>query len=232
MTEGGLADCLAEDRWLTAQLGTPCFAVRSPSSFRSQDVPPGPSFLSARVPVGDVTTVQALEGLGFRMVEVSVTLEGSPESRGAGADVGSAGQEDADAVAAIARSSLRQSRFHLDPHIGSSVADAIKEAWARNYFHGGRGDEMLVGRVGGRVVGFALLIHGEGVVIVDLIAVAAEHRSAGLGAAMLRTARSTSREWPRMRAGTQLSNLGAVKFYRRLGLDIVAADLVLHRHGG
>ena len=84
----------------------------------------------------------------------------------------SAGASDEQESAALARRSFGFSRFHADAQIPDTVADEIKAQWTRSYFHGRRGDAMVVAVENGRIGGFLLaLMTGDGVTGVDLVGV-------------------------------------------------------------
>jgi ribosomal protein S18 acetylase RimI-like enzyme len=168
-------------------------------------------------------------------VDVAVTFEGPAPEESSGAGVRFARLSDRDPVAAIARSSFRFSRFHLDPLMPPAVANAIKAEWAANFFTGRRGDGMVVAEVDGIVVGFLqLLWSGIGVLVIDLIGVAASHQRRGIARNMIyyaaRHGTGDARKPNRVRVGTQVANTQSVRLYESLGLRLVGAQYVLHYH--
>jgi ribosomal protein S18 acetylase RimI-like enzyme len=229
---------IAPDPWLAGIMSRPVHRV-------SGAVAPGEEaqaaralesiggFAYSRVPTADVGLVQQLEDTGFRLVDAGITLE-TEAIRGA-ADAPSAVRNaraaDATAVADVARSAFRFSRFHLDPRIPGGLADEIKAQWAGNFFRGGRGDYMVVAERGGELAGFLQLLSAPGrVLTIDLIAVAEAHRGAGLAKAMIRFAARECGAPARLRVGTQAANVASLRLYERLGFAVAATSFVLHRH--
>ena len=67
--------------------------------------------------------------------------------------------EDECAVAGLASKAFTSDRFHRDDRIAKGTADAIKEQWARNYFNGTRGDDMIISTdKAGQLNGFLQII--------------------------------------------------------------------------
>jgi dTDP-4-amino-4,6-dideoxy-D-galactose acyltransferase len=191
----------------------------------------GTGFFQVKVGADDIARVGSLEAAGFRTIDVNVTFRrdaGQPvpaselETRYARAD-------DRAAVAAIAQRHVSVSRFHLDPQIPDEVATTIKRDWAENFFRGARGDRMLVVERGGEVVGFELVLDTDAGSIIDLIAVTAPQRGHGAGSALVSGLIASRPECPVL-VGTQVSNIGAMRFYERLGFTAAGAQFVLHRH--
>jgi ribosomal protein S18 acetylase RimI-like enzyme len=195
-------------------------------------------FAYARVPTADVRLAQLLEDAGFRLVDAGITLEARSIDDTAIDDTGAAGSgirmaraDDAARIEAIARAAFRFSRFHLDPHIPRAVADEIKAQWAANFFHGRRGDHMVVADRGGAVAGFLQLLAGpDGTLTIDLIGVAEAHRGHGLASGMIAFAARECGRPERIRVGTQAANVGSLRLYERLGFTVAATSYVLHYH--
>jgi ribosomal protein S18 acetylase RimI-like enzyme len=221
---------LAADPWLAETMKRPVHRVTlSRDGSGRIEAPRG--FYYGKLPTAEIASVAGLGDIGFRLVDTSVTLERAvampavPDAR-----VRAATPEDRESVMAIARSSFRWSRFHLDPLIPSELADEIKAQWAGNFFTGLRGDHMLVAEAGGTVAGFLQLLRApDGAVVIDLIAVKEAERGRGLGGAMIRNA---ERLLPggRMRVGTQVANAASLRFYESLGFRTVASTYVMHLH--
>lgn len=187
-----------------------------------------PSFAQARVGVDEVATVAALENAGFRVVDVTVTMVGTSCGRPvtAGVEVSEATPEDLPDLLDIAENHYGVSRFHLDPLVPDGVADRIKRDWLEAYVDRTRGDCLLAARRDGRAIGFlAQISQPDRTEIIDLIAVHTAQRGAGAGAALIGELAGR-----RIQAGTQASNLGALRFYGRLGFEPAAAAYVLHLH--
>ena len=191
------------------------------------------SMVYARVPVGDVPTVGALQGLTFRLVDTNVTLERPLLERcepGSGA-IRPARPSDESQVVALARTSFTHSRFHQDPAIGADRADRLKGEWVANFFRGRRGDAMVVALEGDRIIGFLLaLAADDDAVVIDLVAVDESCRGRRIAGALTQAAQLHWPEATGLRVGTQLANVAALGAYQGLGFAVTSAAYVLHFH--
>lgn len=223
---------MREDVWLGERLGCAAWTVDVGDAI--EDVRThGRGFFQARVAADDVARVGSLERAGFAAIDVNITFrrEPAPVAAGtAGGGVRDGLPEDRDAVVAIAEHDYSVSRFHLDPEIPDAVARAIKRDWVDNFFRGARGDRLLVADREGQVIGFLLVLDGTDASVIDLIAVATEARGHGAGTALV-CALAESRPDRPVVAGTQVSNVGALRFYERLGFTVQQTQFILHRHG-
>ena len=220
---------MREDAWLGKRLSCAAWTVEVGDTI--EDVlTRGAGFFQAKVATDDVARVGSLESAGFRMIDVNVTFRGEP-GRVLG-DVGGvrvATSEDRDAVVAIAERDYSVSRFHLDPQIPDEIARAIKRDWADNFFRGARGDRLLVAEADGEVIGFLLALDGTEASVIDLIAVATRARGRGAGRALVCGLADSRPDYPLV-AGTQVANVGALRFYEGLGFTVQQTQFVLHRH--
>jgi dTDP-4-amino-4,6-dideoxy-D-galactose acyltransferase len=220
-----------EDAWLGKRLGCAAWTVEDLDTADELSAS-GPGFFQARVPTADVARVGSLERVGFRTVDVTVTVRRDPglalpERL---ADVRDARADDRPAVTAIAEREYTVSRFHLDPDIADDVARSIKREWVDNYFTGGRGDRMLVAEHEGEVTGFQLVLDTSEAAVIDLIAVTAAARGRGVGSSLVCSLAESSPDRA-VQAGTQVANVPALRLYARLGFAVARTDYVLHRHG-
>src|SRR5205823_2151474 len=127
---------LVPDPFLAGIVGRAAFRVELPPDAAAiRAAQRRPAFLYAKVPTGDVATVQALERLGFGVVDTNVTFERprggferfiSKGPRRPPPFVRFALEKDRTAVVELARRSFSFSRFHLDPAIPKQVADASR----------------------------------------------------------------------------------------------------------
>jgi ribosomal protein S18 acetylase RimI-like enzyme len=186
-----------------------------------------------KIGTGDVAIVNWFEEHGLRLIDTSVRLVRAPGPLPVPDDrVRFARDSDRDSVVAVASRSFWASRFHLDPRVPARAADALKGAWAGNYFHGERGDWMVVAEDAGRLTGFLLLMKGPGAAVtIDLIAVDPETRGRHLASAMVSFAFANLAE-PAFVVGTQIHNASSLRLYHSLGFTIEDAQYVLHGHGG
>lgn len=224
---------LSSDVWLGDMLGIPAYAVLGGPGELSRPV--GRRFLFAKVDDADAVRSGWLENEGFVLVSEAVTLERTVQGgRAPHQSCRRARPSDEDDVAAIARGSFVFDRFHRDPKIGAETSNRIKEFWARNFFNGKRGNEMLVAEDrGGNVSGFLQIVR-SGVMthIIDLIAIHAAARGKGLGLGLIRTMEASIPAGEMIRVSTQLDNLESRAMYEKAGFEVCATNRVYHRHDG
>lgn len=227
---------LEPDVWLAERLGVPSYRVRPgpPSELAGSLDEVGGAFLYAKIPAGRPEQVEALEDVGFHVVDTNVRF-GRPVRRStapqsAGPQVRPARAEDEQAVAAIAENGFEHSRFHLDRQIARSTADRIKADWVRAWFAGRRGEAMLVAEAEGRVTGFCQLLASGPVAVIDLIAVARDARGQGTGRALVDAVDRCMPEAERIEVGTQVANTQSIRLYEAAGFRLLGAEYVLHRH--
>jgi ribosomal protein S18 acetylase RimI-like enzyme len=232
---------LIADQWLSKQLGkaayhlngkpediAPC--IVSLSARLSQGVP----FADAKIPVDQVAAGAALQSLGFKLIDTNLQFEMRREKVVVQdpADITFATPRDADAIGAIAEEAFEYDRFHRDPAIPDAIASSLKRAWVQNFFAGARGEWMVTARRNSAVTGFLQLLKGpEGKLVIDLIAVGAQHRGAGLARAMIAFAARSCPDTGALIVGTQVSNAPSVRLYESLGFRLTATQYVFHRHG-
>jgi len=180
---------------------------------------------------GEASEAGMLLPLGFRQIEILVTLE-APLSSGS-ADlppmIRIATHEDAEAVSDIARCAFHTDRWHRDPMIPDDRADAYKAAWAGNNVQGRAAAVLLATDDAGRVLGFnALLIRGD-VLVVDLIAVSPGHQGRGIGRALMAGAFAHGAGRARvLQVGTQAENHASLRLYERLGMQRIGTATTWH----
>jgi len=217
------------DAWLTDVLQRPVYAVDP--VFDAADHGPGLYF--AKIPVADPTPLRALTAQGFVVVDVNVTYAHAREVEPREAEIGvePARPEHHDALAEIAGSCFRYSRFHLDPEIPDELADRVKSEWLRSYGRGDRGVELLAALDDGRPVGFLAVLADRDKRVIDLIGVARGSQGRGVGTALVSA--FVARHGPgasALRVGTQIANGPSIRLYERCGFAFAGAAYVLHLH--
>jgi ribosomal protein S18 acetylase RimI-like enzyme len=238
-------DCILSDAWLTGTLGIPSFAVsgslpadHEAFAYLLEKVSQRQrAFFFAKVPATDLRRLAFLEAAGFGVIDTQVTLEhrGEPLDTLARMEVRTGGVADRTAVADIAGTCFRYSRFHQDPEIDRNAANAIKRQWAQNCIDGLRGSEVLVAIFGGSPAGFlAVRVAEEGakvVATIDLVGVAVSMQGKGIGSALVQTFISRWRSRAHiLRVGTQIANSSSLRLYQRCGFWFHDAAYVLHSH--
>lgn len=240
-----------KDSWLSDVLGVPSWKAFGMSATPSAEIQAGlldraegrAAFFSAKIPTRDVIAVTNATRAGFSVVDVNVTFEWAAGA-GIAAEVEGRGDPDATvevataidaaAIEAIAARCFTFSRFHLDPAIGQARANEIKRQWARNAC-GGRARVVYVSRQKRDVTGFlAVLVYetaGKTDAIIDLVGVDATHQWRGAGRAL---SRMFVEQWrdraDRLRVGTQISNVRAMRLYESIGFRVAETTYVLHVH--
>lgn len=251
------------DVWLAEQLGYDAFRVVLESgSSHAQDAAAGvdpdlhfltkcfptraaqaqPVFYYTKTPTQQITALGTLCRLGFRVVDVNVTLACAPRLLAnplphEGVFVRKIEPEDHAAVLDIAGACFRYSRFHLDPAIPPARAHAIKRAWVRSYIEGQRGEQLLVAVVNGKPAGFLAvlktLVKGQTCCVIDLIGVDPAYQGRGVGRALTGSFLvECTRRGALARVGTQAANIPSLRLYESLGFRVCDTAYVLHAHVG
>ncbi|MGH7003310.1 MAG: GNAT family N-acetyltransferase [Alphaproteobacteria bacterium] len=192
----------------------------------------GCQLVTCRRAEGERDVLAALQAGGFRVIECLLTLARplTEDPTQAGADVALAGEADAEGCAAVGRSAFRYDRFHADPAIDNSAADALKALWARNAVRG-RADAVFITKDKGAVTGFNACLRRGDTAVIDLIGVAPGHQGKGLGRALTAAALAHYRgKAARMTVGTQSCNVTSLGLYQSMGFRIEASALTLHAH--
>ena len=232
---------LREDEWLGDKLGRKAFHVEIPEGVWDQreaarQLAPAlraaSVFVDVSVDAGRLDVVRACEDLGFRVADTNLRFErlGSPPRKDCRMGPRPARPEDREGVTALARRAFANSRFHRDPFLSKDCADAVKAAWAANFFAGRRGDGLLVAEADGQVAGFLLYLCRQGMMVIDLVAVDAPWRAMGLGTSLVAEAFAASGQTGLV-VGTQAANLPALRLYQSLGFRLAGVQYVLHHHG-
>jgi ribosomal protein S18 acetylase RimI-like enzyme len=189
------------------------------------------TFAFCKIPVFDLHSAHLLTQAGFRLVDTAITLECSIASVNEAHDkIRHACHSDRDDVVHIARTNMKNSRFHMDPFIPEEIADNIKSEWADNFFKARRGDAMVVAEYRNCIVGFLLLLENYDTLDIDLIAVNRFARRQGLASGMIRFAQTQRSKAYRMRVGTQAANTASLNLYEALGFRIAKVHYVFHWH--
>ena len=233
------------DEWLTGLLGKqsyrfladqlPVDALRRELQFLVSELRKESLFLYSKVSVEALAQVKFLEEARFNLVDTCVTFARQrvnvPNSVGS-FQIGFANPEDADGVARLAKRSFRYSRFHRDASIPTAVANTIKEEWARNYFLGKRGNQMVVAKARDEIIGFLQLVieKEKSLITIDLISVDERWRGQGVATGMIYYAERTHADCARIQAGTQLANVPSVRLYEKMGFQLASAEYIFHRH--
>lgn len=230
-----------EDAWLAAVIGRPVFKVAphgaAAAAAHVRREGSERAFYFAKVASDDVARANALADVGFFVADVSVTFGAGPAAVQAydapGLEVTVLRDGMRDQVLAIASSSFRFSRFHLDPLVDPRHADRIKEEWVRSYAEGRRGDRLFVAvrREDAAPVGFlAALRSSEGAAVIDLVGVTPDAQRGGVGRALVSAFARHYGDVPEVLVGTQVANVPSVRLYESMGFRFKGSQYVMHMH--
>ncbi len=201
----------------------------------------GIEYLMIRIPAGDITTIDQLEQLGFRVVDGILTFGRDLHDLAAAAgieNVRPAEGKDVPILCEIGKASFSLDRFHSDPAIDKAKADEIQRAWVENACKGAA-DHILVADVEDEVAGFTTLrldrlaANQLGIKIgtVELVAVSSRFRRRGLANALclasLHWFRDQGCSW--VEVGTQLANIQATRLYESTGFRLIASSVTLRK---
>ena len=226
------------DRFIAGILGKPTWRVKCNTSVLLNCFNNGPmSFAYTKLECLNIDLIKTFEQIGFNLIDTNIQFERSKKRAcrdmklPSNYDMRFAQLDDRETVEKVAFSSIKYSRFHLDPLIPNTLASDIKRSWAGNYFMGKRGDTMVVSTFQNKVVGFLQLLLNGNTYIIDLIAVEKSHQGKGLAGKMIEFAAAKCCEWITMSVGTQLSNIPSINLYQKLGFRICNSSYVFHYHG-
>jgi hypothetical protein len=203
----------------------------------------GIQHVAARIDAADADTIQALEGAGFRMVDVLATYiyHHKREPPALLKEMGVVRlfrPEDTEQIIAITREAYRgfRGRYHLDPHLDKTRVDDLYIEWARKCCAFEWAEVVIVSENGkGGLHGWASYRHIEPVSKIGGTPI----QGGGLGACRRETPGAYASI---VRAGavrvhaaggvsecqTQLFNFSTIRVYEAIGTQFVRADCTLH----
>ena len=233
-----------KDKWLTEQIGKNVYQLKIYDSSKYDFIESWNSFrkehhledyiVFAKVNTNFENIFQCLEDADFKMIDKNIKLEikGSRLSRIyllKDIEICFSEKKHQKAIQEIAKGSFLFSRFHIDPKINNNIANKIKENWAKNYFCGARGDEMIVALIKNKPVGFLQLIIKEKELLIDLIGVSQLAQGNGIASSMIKFANNNfNRSY--IEVGTQVRNLPSINLYKKLGFKLTSSNYVFHYH--
>lgn len=222
---------LEQDQWLSLYFKGGAYRYHQSNEKSYQTLQEG--FVYTKVPSSAQESIHDLIQDGFKLIEVAIFLEqkyplwcDKNDFSLSTVNVGFVQPTEKEQVAEIARNAFMGSRFYRDDRIPKAIAAQIKEHWVDNYFLGQRGDNMIVARLDGRVIGFLLLVQKT---VIDLIAVSPDYFRRSIASAMLMFANENI---GLLQAGTQLDNQASVAMYTKHGFFLKQAHYVLHKFIG
>jgi len=191
-------------------------------------------FLYSKVPTDRLSHVHFLEKFGFKLIDTNIKFNRLLTTRvnikySDNCSIRLTEPGDENEVANIAENNFRFSRFHLDAEVDNNIADMIKGKWVENYYNGKRGDMMIVACVSEKIAGFLLLIKNDQTLVIDLIAVDAQHQRKKIASDMINYA-IWNFDFSELQVGTQVGNIPSIRLYENMGFRMIASEYVFHFH--
>jgi GNAT superfamily N-acetyltransferase len=203
---------------------------------RSEEV----ELLVARCRASDLPAAQALERAGALLMDTlvyfAVSLDRPIPDDGAGTTIRLVRRDsDAPAVGSVAAEAFKGyvGHYHADPRLAPDACDATYVSWAeRSVLDPTVADEVVVGELDGRIVGFATVRQSspeEAEILLNAVAPAAQGRGVyrSLLVRAMRWAADIGAE--RLVVSTQLVNIAPQKAWVRLGFEPAHAVYTFHR---
>jgi RimJ/RimL family protein N-acetyltransferase len=201
--------------------------------------------IQTRLPLDNLPAIHALEGLGFRIIEILTTwifdfakspvpAKQQPEL------IRDFRPNDGEALIELARTvySAMPDRFHLDAHLSAQASDELYAEWMRNSCSGQMADHIAVAEMDGVAVGYSTLKYfgdydglcNARIARLGLGAMAPQSRNGGL----VTDALIHHLEWLDQRqadfclVGTQGNNIPPQRVWLRVGFKPATVELYLH----
>jgi len=207
--------------------------------------PQGCQNLQANIPIDNLAAVHALEGCGFRTMEIqaiwifdlnrtSIPAKTNPGS------IRDSEPADTDALVEVARAAYASipHRFHVDPHLSSRATSELWAEWMRNACSGQLADHIAVAENSGQVIGYSTMrYYGDHdglcnarIAQLDLGAMSPGFRNRGVITDVV----IHHLEWLKYRqadyalVGTQGNNIPPQRVWLKIGFKPVLMRLTLH----
>ena len=226
-----------KDDWLSEGLGKSVFTVIVPPSGDISGLMEklrGDSLYQARVPVDCTNLLNDFLELGFSFVNTNIELILGTLKVASTLDVNVrvASPVDQPRVAELATKAFTNDRFHLDSQIDNLVAESIKAKWAKNYFTGDRGSQMVIAELNAKLIGFLLLMNKTKTIkAIDLVAVDDDYKGRGVAGQMIGdVVHNYLKTGDKLTVTTQLRNASSLRLYEKLGFRYFDASYMLHLH--
>ncbi len=177
------------------------------------------------------STAHAAEDAGFRLMDVRVGLARAAAPVADDPRVRAFAPGDLTALRAIARTSHGATRFYSDPRFPDERCHDLYDVWITRSAAEGWADAVFVAEQAGRPAGYLSVHAGEGRASIGLVAVAAEARGSGLGAALVERAVgwAAAQELGEIGVVTQGRSAAALRVYERAGFAVETLGFWFHK---
>lgn len=228
---------LIHDKWLSNLINKNAYRLNDISHINSLENFPRNIFIETKIRSNDQEKINIAEKLGFKLIDIGLfffneKFENRIYKNDNIQNIRFAKLADEKTIRKIASNSFTESRFYKDIKIKKSIASKIKEEWVANFFKGKRGDHLIVAETENKIIGFLLLIKNESnEFTIDLIAVDKNYRGKNFGTYMINFVyHNLAKGIKRINVGTQLTNIGAINLYSKLGYKLNHSDYIFHIH--
>ncbi|MBI5365227.1 MAG: GNAT family N-acetyltransferase [Planctomycetes bacterium] len=190
--------------------------------------------LYLRSDADDVTTLRAAGELGFRFVDVRITLDcelAKLPTPSAHETIRSARAEDVPALRAMAAYNHANTRFYADGRFARARCDELYATWIEKSVNGWA-ERVLVPDEGAGALGYlSIHLRPEHTAEIGLVGLAREAQGRGLGKQLVESAIAWMRAKGCARATvvTQGRNIAAQRLYQAAGFRTCAMELWHHR---
>lgn len=190
--------------------------------------------LYLRSDADDVTTLRAAGALGFRFVDVRITLDcelGKLPTPSAHEVIRSARAEDLPALRAMAAYNHANTRFYADGRFARERCDELYATWIEKSVNGWA-ERVLVPDEGAGALGYlSIHLRPENTAEIGLVGLAREAQGRGLGQKLVESAIAWMRAkgCARSTVVTQGRNIAAQRLYQAAGFRTCAMELWHHR---
>lgn len=129
----------------------------------------------------------------------------------------------------ISKQAFNYSRFFNDPNLPSVKAQKIYLHWAESAFHQPN-KYFVVSEREGKVAGYLLFSFDDDTSVIELIAVDEQYQGQRVGKSLIQAMESflLKQEIKKIKVGTQINNVSAVRFYTAMGFKYENCTSIYH----
>ncbi|MCB2203187.1 GNAT family N-acetyltransferase [bacterium] len=186
------------------------------------------------IPHGKESLVKDWENAGARLVDTKVVFQSNVDDRSniSGGPIHSFSVNDElpHRLRDIALVSGQHSRFLTDPQMPEGTYERLYNLWLKRSLSREIADEVLVSEEDRSITGFVTIALQADIAVIGLIAVDPATQGRGIGAQLIGGVfeYAANNKCTALQVATQLDNIGACRFYERLGFTELRRRYVLH----